>query len=77
VNLDSDGRGIPVIENIEEHMLYNLGRFLQLVGLIILPIAMAGEVAESLTLGRMLVWACVGLGVFMIGRMLQQSAKPE
>ena len=55
-------------------MLYNLGRVLQLVGLIILPIAMAGEAAESLTLGRMLMWACVGIAVFMCGRMVQQTA---
>jgi hypothetical protein len=58
-------------------MLYNLGRFLQLIGLLILPIAMAGEMAESLSLGRMLVWACVGIGIFLFGRMLQQAARRE
>ena len=55
-------------------MLYNLGRFLQLAGLVILPIAMAGEVSEEMGLGRMLMWACVGIAVFMLGRFLQQSS---
>jgi hypothetical protein len=64
------------IEKHEEIMLYKSGRFLQLVGLIILPIAMAGEVADSLSLGRMLLWACVGIGVFMIGRTLQSKGEP-
>jgi hypothetical protein len=57
--------------NREEDMLYKLGRFLQLVGLLILPIAMAGELSESMSLGRMLVWACLGIAVFMAGRWLQ------
>ena len=52
-------------------MLYKLGRFLQLVGLIILPIAIAGEATDSMSLGRMLMWACIGIGVFLFGRMLQ------
>jgi hypothetical protein len=52
-------------------MLYKLGRFLQLVGLIILPIAIAGEATESMSLGRMLMWACIGIGIFLLGRMLQ------
>ena len=55
-------------------MLYNLGRFLQLAGLLVLPIAMAGEIAESMSLGRMLTWACVGIVIFFAGWMLQQSS---
>jgi hypothetical protein len=55
-------------------MLYKVGRFLQLLGLIVLPVAMAGEAAESMTLGRMLVWASVGIGLFMLGWLLQQGA---
>ena len=54
-------------------MLYKLGRFLQLVALLILPIAMVGELRESLGLGRMLMWACVGVVVFLFGRMVQQA----
>ena len=55
-------------------MLYNLGRFLQLLGLIILPVAMAGEASESMGLGRMLTWASVGIVVFILGHLLQQSS---
>ena len=37
-------------------MLYKLGRALQLIGLLLLPIAMAGNMAdERLTLGQMLM----------------------
>ncbi len=52
-------------------MLYKLGRVLQLIGLLLLPIAIAGEATESMSLGRMLMWASVGIVVFMMGRMLQ------
>jgi hypothetical protein len=55
-------------------MLYKVGRFLQFAGLILLPIAMAGNIAESLSLGDMLTLASVGIGVFMLGWLLQQSA---
>ena len=58
-------------------MLYKLGRFLQFVGLFfILPIAIAGQAVESLTLEQMFLWAGVGVGVFYLGWMLQQSQKP-
>ncbi len=52
-------------------MLYSIGRFLQLVGMLILPIAMAGEIAESHGLGPMLQWAVVGIVVFGIGWTMQ------
>ena len=66
----------PGFEKIEENMLYKLGRFLQFVGLfIILPLAMAGQAAEKLTLGEMFVWAGVGMGVFYVGWSMQQSSK--
>ncbi|MBI2808400.1 MAG: hypothetical protein HYX68_25715 [Planctomycetes bacterium] len=58
----------------ETFMVYNLGRMLQLLGLLVLPIAMAGEVAESISLGRMLTWASVGIGLFIAGWPLQQTA---
>ncbi|MSU78477.1 MAG: hypothetical protein EXS16_10330 [Gemmataceae bacterium] len=57
-------------------MQYSTGRFLQLLGMLILPIAMAGEIAESHGLGRMLQWAVVGIVVFGIGwTMTQYSGK--
>ena len=48
-------------------------RVLQLVGLLILPIAIAGQAAESMGEGRMLMWAGVGILVFMVGWWVQQS----
>lgn len=58
-------------------MIYKLGRFLQFAGLVMLPIVLAGQAAESLTLGQMLTWASAGVVLFMLGYMLQQSAKGE
>ena len=66
-------RIILVFGKLEESMLYKLGRFLQLVPLLLLPIAMVGELRESIGQGQMLMWAGVGVGVFLIGRMLQQA----
>ncbi len=58
-------------------MLYGLGRFLQLAGLFLLPVAMAGNVAERLDLRQMLTVAGVGMGVFFLGWLLQQAARPR
>ncbi len=40
--------------------------------MLILPVAMAGEIAESHGLGRMLQWAAVGVVLFGIGWAMQQ-----
>jgi hypothetical protein len=59
-------------------MLYKLARFMQAIGLfIILPLAMAGQAADALTLGQMLLWAGVGIGVFSLGWLLQQANKGQ
>jgi hypothetical protein len=59
-------------------MLYKLGRFLQLLGLLILPIAMAGNmVDERLSLKHMLFLAGAGVVVFFLGWLLQQSTRPR
>ena len=66
---------ILVFENFEESMRYKLGRFLQFVGLfIIMPLAIAGQVMEKLTLGQMFLAAGVGVVVFYLGQMLQRSS---
>jgi hypothetical protein len=56
-------------------MLYKLGRFLQFAGLIILPIGMAGNMAEKLNLKEMLIVCTVGILVFSVGWLLQQTGK--
>jgi len=53
-------------------MLYSIGRFLQLAGLVILPIAIAGEVAQRLDLKESLSISAIGGLAFMIGWALQQ-----
>lgn len=53
-------------------MLQKLGRLLQIVGLfVILPLAMAGQIMERLTLGEMFLWVAIGAIVFYIGRNMQ------
>jgi hypothetical protein len=52
-----------------------LARLLQLLGLFLLPFAMAGNIAEKLTLGQMLMVAGAGIVVFLTGWLLQQAVK--
>lgn len=61
------------------NFLYGLGRLLQLIGLITLPLAIAGNISprEPLTLGQSLALTGVGLVVFGIGYYLQQLGKPS
>jgi hypothetical protein len=58
-------------------MLYKLGRLLQLVGMILLPIAIAGNLVpgEPLSLGNMLKLSGVGAAVFFVGYLIQQRGK--
>jgi hypothetical protein len=58
--------------------MYNLGRLLQLLGLLILPLAIAGNLAgERLSLKDSLTMSGVGVVVFSIGWLLQQGARPR
>lgn len=58
-------------------MLYKLARLLQFSGLVILPVAIAGNVAERLNLRDSLMLSTVGCGVFVLGWLLQQACKPK
>jgi hypothetical protein len=60
-------------------MLYKLGRFLQVVGLILLPVAIAGNVAreDQVNLKLSLTLSAVGIGVFVLGWWLQQATRPR
>jgi hypothetical protein len=60
-------------------MLYRLGRFLQLVGLLICPVGIAGNVArpEEITLKVSLVIAGCGMVIFVLGWLLQQANRPR
>ncbi len=58
-------------------MLYKIGRFLQFVGLILLPIAMAGNLAPDtpVSLWRMLILTGAGVACFMLGRLIQNKGQ--
>jgi hypothetical protein len=62
-------------------MLYRLGRALQVIGMIIVPLAIAGNLAEaagakfSLDVKEMLLLSALGIIIFYIGRGLQERAR--
>lgn len=58
-------------------MLYKLGRGLQLLGLLILPIAIAGNVAdpERVDLKQSLMMSSCGVAAFVVGWLCQQAGK--
>jgi hypothetical protein len=59
-------------------ILYRLGRLLQLIGMIVLPLAIAGNLApdNALSLKESLTLSGVGIGVFGLGWLLQQAGSP-
>ena len=62
----------------EEKMLYKLGRLLQIVGLIVLPLAIAGNLApepQGIDLRRSLTMSAVGVIIFGMGYLLQQMGR--
>ena len=60
-------------------MLYKIGRLLQLLGLILLPVGMAGNLAkpDEFRPPSVLVTLAAGGVVFTIGYLLQQAGKPR
>jgi hypothetical protein len=62
-------------------MLYRLSRLLQVLGMIIVPLAIAGNLADaagarvSLDVKQMLLLAALGIIIFYIGRALQQRVE--
>lgn len=57
--------------------LYRIGRLLQLGGLILLPVAIAGNVAdpERVDLRQSLTLSGAGMMVFFLGWLLQQASR--
>lgn len=56
-------------------MIYKLARLFQFLGLLILPIAIAGNVAERLNLRDSLMLSAAGCGIFVLGWLMQESSK--
>jgi len=70
--------GAIALKKIFFAMLYNIGRFLQLLGLLILPLAIAGNIVnEQLSLKESLVMSSVGILAFSVGWLLQQARRQE
>jgi hypothetical protein len=58
-------------------MLYKLGRALQVAGMLIMPVGMAGNIMrpEQITVQDSLTIAAVGIAVFGLGWLLQQAGR--
>jgi hypothetical protein len=52
--------------------MFKLGRVMQFVALVILPLAMLSQLSGSITLGQMLQFLLVGVGIFTLGYLLQR-----
>jgi hypothetical protein len=71
---------VPILgSGKEDFMLYKAGRALQVLGMIILPAAIAGNLApdQPLDLRASLTLSAVGVGVFALGYLLQQLGRPK
>jgi hypothetical protein len=60
-------------------LLYKIGRFLQIVGLVVTPFGLVGNVIDPnrVDVKTSLMIAGVGIVFFLVGWMLQQSGKPQ
>jgi hypothetical protein len=58
-------------------MIYRLARLLQFSALIVLPVAIAGEVAGELSLKSSLMISTTGALLFLLGWWLQQGSRPR
>jgi hypothetical protein len=61
-------------------LLYKVGRLLQVVGMVLLPLAVAGNLvpveAHRMDLRTSLALSAVGVAVFGLGWLLQQAGRP-
>jgi hypothetical protein len=54
---------------------HSLGRALQFLGLLILPFAIASELSNAVGLGRSMLIAAGGAGIFYVGYVLQARSR--
>ncbi len=59
--------------------MYRLGRFLQLMGLLIAPVGLAGNLANRDQVGTGIELGILagGIGVFVLGWLLQRGSRPQ
>jgi hypothetical protein len=58
-------------------LLYKLGRFLQVVGMILLPVAIAGNASDRTSFKTFLIVAAIGVVVFTVGWLIQEAGRPK
>ena len=58
-------------------MRYKIGRLLQFAGLVILPVAIAGDMSGKVEFKQSLALSFTGIVVFFTGWLLQQGARPQ
>lgn len=60
-------------------ILYRIGRALQLLGMLILPLAIAGNLAreDQIDLKVSLAMSGAGVVIFFVGWLLQQAGRPK
>lgn len=59
-------------------MLYNIGRVLQGIGLFVtLPLALAGSMLNEIDQTTFYMLTAAGVGLFIVGYLIQQSGKPS
>jgi hypothetical protein len=81
-NFENDRRGDSRFREVEtcvRPILYRLARLLQLLGMILLPIAIAGNLSPEnpLSLKASLLISGAGIAVFIVGWLLQQTVGPQ
>ncbi|MGE0609316.1 MAG: hypothetical protein AB7O62_19650 [Pirellulales bacterium] len=52
-----------------------IGKALQLIALILLPLGMVAQLSNAITLGKMLVMLMAGVTAFYLGRILEGYAQ--
>ena len=57
--------------------MYTVARFLQIVGLGIPPLAIVAQLSNSITLGQMLQFLMMAVGIFFVGYLLQRYSGGE
>ena len=58
--------------NVTVFTMYSIARLLQIAGLAIPPLAIVAQLNEHISLGQMLSFLAVAIGVFMLGYLLQR-----
>ena len=52
--------------------MFTIGRLLQLLGLAVAPLAMVGQLGGELSVGNMLKFLFLSVGIFVVGYTLQR-----